>query len=56
LIKYYIGSILARFAASRIFDEVETAKANLTKAISGELTGQLDLYKLETGYRPLLKS
>ena len=46
-----IGSILA-FAASRIFGQGETAKASLTKGRISELTGQLDLYKLETGRYP----
>ena len=46
-----IGSIMA-FAASRIFNQGDKAKAGLTKGRMLEISAQLDLYKLETGRYP----
>ena len=46
-----IGSIMA-FAANRIFNQGDKAKAGLSKSRIAELSAQLDLYKLETGRYP----
>ncbi len=52
LIVVAIIALVAGYAASRIFDGGDKAKASLTKAKMGEIAGALDMYKLDVGRYP----
>ena len=44
--------VIVGYAASKIFDRADRAKANLTKAQMSGLSGSLDLFKLDVGRYP----
>lgn len=52
LIVVAIIALVAGYAASRIFEGGDKAKASLTKAKMGEIAGALDMYKLDVGRYP----